>query len=69
MLPSVAVVGATGAVGEIMRQVLLERAFELRAIKFLASERSAGKSIEFKGKTYVRPSQAWTLSSRQRPRP
>ena len=53
MLPSVAVVGATGAVGEIMRQVLLERAFELRAIKFLASERSAGKSIEFKGKTHV----------------
>jgi aspartate-semialdehyde dehydrogenase len=50
--PSVAVVGATGVVGEIMRQVLIERAFPLRAIQFLASERSAGKSLEFKGKTY-----------------
>jgi aspartate-semialdehyde dehydrogenase len=46
------VVGATGAVGEIMRQVLAEHEFPLRAIKFLASERSAGKTIEFKGKTY-----------------
>jgi aspartate-semialdehyde dehydrogenase len=53
VFPSVAVVGATGAVGEIIRQVLLERAFGLRAIKFLASERSAGKSIDFKGKSYV----------------
>jgi aspartate-semialdehyde dehydrogenase len=50
--PSVAVVGATGAVGEIMRQVLTEHAFPLRAIKFLASERSAGKTITFQGKTY-----------------
>ena len=52
MLPSVAVVGATGAVGEIMRQVLDEHSFPFRAIKFLASERSAGKTITFKGKTY-----------------
>jgi aspartate-semialdehyde dehydrogenase len=52
VVPSVAVVGATGAVGEVMRQVLIERGFPLRAIKFLASERSAGKTIEFKGKTY-----------------
>ncbi len=52
MVPSVAVVGATGAVGEIIRQVLTEHKFPLRAIKFLASERSAGKSIEFQGKTY-----------------
>src|SRR5262249_7227693 len=50
--PSVAVVGATGAVGEIMRQVLDEHAFPFRAIKFLASERSAGKTLTFKGKTY-----------------
>ncbi len=53
MSPSVAVVGATGAVGEIMRQVLDERAFSFRAIKFLASERSAGKSLTFQGKTYT----------------
>jgi aspartate-semialdehyde dehydrogenase len=46
------VVGATGAVGEIMRQVLDERSFPFRAIKFLASERSAGKTLTFKGKTY-----------------
>jgi aspartate-semialdehyde dehydrogenase len=53
VLPSVAVVGATGAVGEIMRQVLAERKFPLRTIKFLASERSAGKTVEFQGKSYT----------------
>src|ERR1051325_2410372 len=52
VIPSVAVVGATGAVGEIMRQVLVEHAFPLRAIKFLASERSAGKTIEVQGKKH-----------------
>jgi aspartate-semialdehyde dehydrogenase len=36
-----------------MRQVLEERAFPFRAIKFLASERSAGKPLQFKGKTYT----------------
>lgn len=50
---SVAVVGATGAVGEIMRQVLIERAFPFTSIKFLASERSAGKPLTFKGQTYT----------------
>jgi aspartate-semialdehyde dehydrogenase len=49
----VAVVGATGAVGDLMRQVLFERDFKVKSIKFLASERSAGKSIEFAGKTYT----------------
>jgi aspartate-semialdehyde dehydrogenase len=52
VVPSVAVVGATGAVGEIMRQVLDEHSFPFRGIKFLASERSAGKTLTFKGKTY-----------------
>jgi aspartate-semialdehyde dehydrogenase len=52
VLPSVAVVGATGAVGEIMRRVLEERSFPFRAIKFLASERSAGKPLPFQGKSY-----------------
>jgi aspartate-semialdehyde dehydrogenase len=52
VLPSVAVVGATGVVGEIMRQVLAERKFAFRSIKFLASERSAGKQITFHGKSY-----------------
>jgi aspartate-semialdehyde dehydrogenase len=45
-------VGATGAVGEVMRQVVVERDLPLKAIKFLASERSAGKTIQFKGKAY-----------------
>ncbi|HLJ94287.1 MAG TPA: aspartate-semialdehyde dehydrogenase [Gemmataceae bacterium] len=52
MVPSVAVVGATGAVGEVMRQVLTEHRFPLRTIKFLASARSAGKTIEFQGKKH-----------------
>ena len=53
MNPSIAVVGATGAVGAIMRQVLMERNFPLRSIKFLASERSAGKTVEFRGQSYA----------------
>ncbi|MGL4554718.1 MAG: aspartate-semialdehyde dehydrogenase [Gemmataceae bacterium] len=53
MGPSVAVVGATGAVGEMMRRVLEQRDFPFRAIKFLASERSAGKTLTFKGTTYA----------------
>lgn len=53
MAVSVAVVGATGAVGDLMRMVLHERSFPAGTIKFLASERSAGKSIEFAGKRYV----------------
>ncbi len=52
MLPSVAVVGATGAVGDLMRKVLAERDFKVKSIKFLASPKSAGKPIEFAGKTY-----------------
>jgi aspartate-semialdehyde dehydrogenase len=52
VLPSVAVVGATGAVGAIMRQVLDEHSFPFRALKFLASERSAGKTLTFKSKEY-----------------
>jgi aspartate-semialdehyde dehydrogenase len=53
VLPNVAVVGATGAVGELMRQVLLERNFPFKSIKFLASEKSKGKPIEFAGKSYT----------------
>ena len=49
MSPRVAVVGATGAVGEVMRQLLAERSFPLSSITFLASERSAGKPVEFAG--------------------
>ena len=52
MDPNVAVVGATGAVGEVIRQVLGERNFPVRSIKFLASERSLGKKVDFRGKMY-----------------
>jgi aspartate-semialdehyde dehydrogenase len=52
VIPNVAVVGATGVVGQVMRQVLDERNFPLRSIKFLASERSAGKTLDFRGKIY-----------------
>ncbi len=51
-MKSVAVVGASGAVGEVMVRLLVERNFPVGSIKFLASERSAGKSIEFAGETY-----------------
>ena len=47
MYESVAVVGATGAVGTIIRQLLEERKFPFQRIKFLASARSAGKEISF----------------------
>jgi aspartate-semialdehyde dehydrogenase len=50
---NVAVVGATGAVGQEFINVLAERNFPIRSIKFLASAKSAGKPIEFKGKTYA----------------
>ncbi len=45
----VAVAGATGAVGEVMLQVLEERKFPVRGIKLLASERSVGKTLTFNG--------------------
>ena len=52
MIPNVAVVGATGAVGEMIRQVLVERRFSIKSIRFLASARSAGRQITFRGQTY-----------------
>ncbi len=45
----VAIVGATGAVGEEMRNVLAERNFPVGTLVPLASERSAGQTIEFRG--------------------
>ena len=47
---NVAVVGATGAVGEQMREVLQERLFPVGELRLLASERSAGQLLEFQGK-------------------
>ena len=47
---NVAVVGATGAVGEEMLRILDERNFPIKELRLLASERSAGKKLKFKGK-------------------
>jgi aspartate-semialdehyde dehydrogenase len=49
----VAVVGATGAVGETMLSILAERKFPVRNVYALASERSAGKRVEFGDKQLV----------------
>lgn len=47
---NVAIVGATGAVGEQMREVIEEREFPVGELRLLASERSAGQLLPFKGK-------------------
>ncbi len=47
----VAVVGATGAVGEAMIEILEQRNFPVDTLYPLASARSAGKSIRFRGKS------------------
>jgi aspartate-semialdehyde dehydrogenase len=49
--PHVAIVGATGAVGEEMRLCLEQRKFPVRKLTLLASARSAGKRLEFRGET------------------
>ncbi len=48
----VAVVGATGLVGTVMLKVLEERNFPLNELIPVASAKSAGKEIQFKGKSY-----------------
>ena len=49
----IAVVGATGMVGRVMLQVLEERNFPITEIIPVASERSIGKTIEYKGEKYT----------------
>ncbi|MCL2507395.1 MAG: aspartate-semialdehyde dehydrogenase [Endomicrobia bacterium] len=49
----VAVAGATGAVGREMIKMLESRNFPIESIKFLASERSAGKKLTYNGKEYT----------------
>ena len=49
MFNTVAVMGATGAVGRIILQLLEERKFPARTFRFLASARSAGTQIDFAG--------------------
>ena len=48
----VGVLGASGAVGEVMVRLLEQRAFPLASVKFLASPRSAGKTITFAGEKH-----------------
>jgi len=47
---NVVIAGATGAVGEVMLEILEEREFPVDEIFLLASERSEGKRLQFRGK-------------------
>lgn len=49
----IAVVGATGMVGEVMLKVLEERNFPVTELLLVASERSVGKKLSFKNKEYT----------------
>ncbi|MDT9600584.1 aspartate-semialdehyde dehydrogenase [Sphingosinicella rhizophila] len=51
--PNVGIVGATGLVGEMMRDLLAERDFPLSSLRLFASARSAGKSIAWNGREIV----------------
>jgi aspartate-semialdehyde dehydrogenase len=50
---NVAVVGATGQVGAVMREILAERSFPIRELRLFASARSAGREIEFGGEIVI----------------
>jgi aspartate-semialdehyde dehydrogenase len=50
---SVAVVGATGQVGTVMRDILAERNFPIRELRLFATARSAGTAVEFAGETVI----------------
>jgi aspartate-semialdehyde dehydrogenase len=49
----IAVLGATGAVGRTMLEVLAERKIEVEQLTLLASERSAGKKVQWQGREYT----------------
>jgi aspartate-semialdehyde dehydrogenase len=53
MSVNVAIAGATGAVGQEFLNVLAERNFPMKSLKLLASARSAGRQVEFKGSRYT----------------
>ena len=48
-MPNVAVIGATGAVGEVFLRVAEQRDFPIDELKLLATARSAGKQLQFRG--------------------
>jgi aspartate-semialdehyde dehydrogenase len=60
----VAVVGATGLVGTKMLEVLAERNFPVTELIPVASERSVGKEVEFKGKKYTIVSAADAIAAK-----
>ena len=49
----IAIAGVTGAVGQEFLNIIAQRKFPFDSLKMLASSRSAGKKIEFMGKTYT----------------
>jgi len=51
--PRLAIAGVTGAVGQEFLKLLEEREFPFESLKLLASARSAGKRIDFRGTTYT----------------
>src|SRR4029450_10121083 len=53
MSVNVAIAGATGAVGQEFLTVLAERNFPVKNLKLLASARSAGKKVNYRGQTYT----------------
>ena len=53
MAKRIAIAGATGAVGTLVRQILEQRDFPYASIKFLASKRSVGKTLTFKGQPHT----------------
>ncbi|MFH1614806.1 MAG: aspartate-semialdehyde dehydrogenase [Planctomycetota bacterium] len=50
---NLAIAGVTGAVGQEFLRILEERDFQFDSVRMLASSRSAGKKIEFKGKKHI----------------
>ncbi|HML37301.1 MAG TPA: aspartate-semialdehyde dehydrogenase, partial [Bacillota bacterium] len=51
--PNLAIVGATGLVGGTFLKVLEERNFPFENLYMMASAKSAGKTVTFRGKEYV----------------
>ena len=50
-MPNVAVIGATGAVGDVFLRVAEQRDFPIEELKLLATSRSAGKQLQFRGES------------------
>ncbi|MFL2542113.1 MAG: aspartate-semialdehyde dehydrogenase, partial [Candidatus Latescibacterota bacterium] len=46
---NVAIMGATGAVGQVMMEILAERDFPLGELRLLASSRSVGRELDYAG--------------------